>query len=175
VSETSVGDWCRRLVSETRVGDWCRIPVTQTGVGDLCRRVSEADVGAGFQPCARVPNRSADRSFAAAATSSRLRGAALVDNESISLRATAAVSLMARSNAASFAFEGALNPLSLRTNCSDAARISSSVAGGSKLKSVLMFRHIVSSPWVFDIVSRFERNFPAADLFDDGKRHIDPS
>ena len=37
-----------------------------------------------------------------------------------------------------------MNPLSLRTNCSDAARISSSVAGGSKLKSVLMFRHISS-------------------------------
>jgi hypothetical protein len=30
----------------------------------------------------------------------------------------------------------------LRTNCSDAARISSSVAAGSKLKRVLMFRHI---------------------------------
>ncbi len=32
-----------------------------------------------------------------------------------------------------------VKPLSLRTNCSDAARISASVAGGSKLKSVLMF------------------------------------
>src|SRR5580765_5178390 len=124
---------------------------------------------AGLQPCARVPNRSADRSFAAAATSSRLRGAALVDSESISRRATAAVSSIARSNAASFAFEGALNPLSLRTNCSDAARISSSVAGGSKLKRVLMFRHIVSSPWIFDVVSGLQGNLTAADLFDDGK------
>jgi len=37
-----------------------------------------------------------------------------------------------------------MKPLNLRTNCSDAARISSSVAGGSKLNSVLMLRHIAS-------------------------------
>jgi hypothetical protein len=49
---------------------------------------------------------------------------------------------VARSNAARFACEGALNPLSLRTNCKEAARISSSVAGGAKLKSVLMFLHL---------------------------------
>jgi hypothetical protein len=30
----------------------------------------------------------------------------------------------------------------LRTNCTDAARISSSVAGGSKLNNVRMFRHM---------------------------------
>ena len=41
-----------------------------------------------------------------------------------------------------FAFDGAVKPLSLRTNCNDAARTSSSVAGGSKLKSVLMFLHM---------------------------------
>src|SRR5262249_24373663 len=35
-----------------------------------------------------------------------------------------------------------LKPESLRTNCSAEARISSSVAGGSKLNSVLMLRHI---------------------------------
>src|SRR6476469_9568667 len=46
-------------------------------------------------------------------------------------------------NAASFARDGLLKPLIFRTNCSDAARISSSVTGGSKLKSVLMFRHIL--------------------------------
>jgi hypothetical protein len=37
---------------------------------------------------------------------------------------------------------GVLKPLIFRTNCSDAARISSPVAGGSKLYSVLMFLHI---------------------------------
>src|SRR6185312_11263798 len=40
--------------------------------------------------------------------------------------------------------EGALKPVSLRTNCRDAARISSSVAGGSKLNRVLMLRHMAA-------------------------------
>lgn len=48
----------------------------------------------------------------------------------------------AEENAASFAFEGVLKPLSFVTNCSDAAWISSSVTGGSKLNSVLMFLHM---------------------------------
>src|SRR4051812_20335181 len=50
--------------------------------------------------------------------------------------------------------EGAVKPLILRTNCSDAARISSSVAGGSKLNRVLMFRHMTSKGvcWRFPIV-----------------------
>jgi signal peptidase I len=45
-------------------------------------------------------------------------------------------------NAASFILEGAFKPLILRTNWSAEARISSSVAGGSKLKSVRMFLHM---------------------------------
>jgi hypothetical protein len=45
--------------------------------------------------------------------------------------------------AASLDLDGTLNPLSLRTNCNDASRISISVAGGSKLKRVLMLRHMV--------------------------------
>jgi len=48
-------------------------------------------------------------------------------------------------NAPSFALDGLLRPLIFLTNCSDAARISSSVTGGSKLKRVLIFRHILSS------------------------------
>ena len=47
----------------------------------------------------------------------------------------------ARKNAASFVMDGLVEPLTLRTNCSAAAWISSSVAGGSKLCSVLMLRH----------------------------------
>ncbi len=66
-------------------------------------------------------------------------------SEKISLCAEAATSATARSKAASLAFEGLLKPLSLRTNCSAAARISSSVAGGSKLKSVRMLRHMQGS------------------------------
>src|SRR2546425_3960827 len=49
-------------------------------------------------------------------------------------------------NTASLAFDGLRNPASFLTNWSDASRISSSVAGGSKLNKVLMFRHIASSP-----------------------------
>src|SRR5215470_12076988 len=52
------------------------------------------------------------------------------------------MSSTAAMNAASFAFDGLLKPLIFLTNCSDAARISSSVTGGSKLNSILMFRHI---------------------------------
>ena len=45
-------------------------------------------------------------------------------------------------NDASFAFEGLLNPLIFLTNWSAAARISSSVLGGAKLKRGLIFLHI---------------------------------
>src|SRR5206468_1558281 len=99
-----------------------------------------------------------DRARAAAATSSRFLGAAPVISESISRLALSATSSIARSNAASFALDGLLNPLSLRTNCSDAARISSSVAGGSKLNSVLMFRHI-QQPHATTKSRRHEENF----------------
>src|SRR5689334_5019876 len=49
---------------------------------------------------------------------------------------------MAVRNAASLTFDGLLKPLTFRTNCSEAARISSSVTGGSKLNRVLMFLHM---------------------------------
>jgi hypothetical protein len=58
------------------------------------------------------------------------------------LLAAAATSSTARSNAAWLAFEGLLKPLSFLTNCTEAARISASVAGGSKLNKVLMFLHM---------------------------------
>src|SRR5687767_10358781 len=73
---------------------------------------------------------------------SRLRGGAFVFSDAMSRFAASVTSSTARLNAASFALEGRVAPLSLRTNCSADARISSSVAGGSKLASVLMFRHI---------------------------------
>ena len=44
--------------------------------------------------------------------------------------------------AGSLLFEGLLKPLIFLTNWSEAARIYSLVTGGSKLKSVLIFRHI---------------------------------
>lgn len=57
-----------------------------------------------------------------------------------------ATSSTASWNAASFAREGRLNPLIFRTNCREAARISSSVTGGSKLNRTLMFRHTFLLP-----------------------------
>src|ERR1700722_13686824 len=90
-----------------------------------------------------APNLTSDFALARAASISRSRGSAVVTRDSIKARAAAATSCTARSNAARLALEGLLNPLSLRTNCSEDALISSSVAGGSKLKSVLMLRHMV--------------------------------
>ena len=72
----------------------------------------------------------------------RKLGGAVVVKERMRRSATAVTSSTARLNASSLAFDGRLDPLSLRTNCSADARISSSVAGGSKLASVLMLRHM---------------------------------
>lgn len=87
-------------------------------------------------------NRNRDRSRAFSASVCRSRGLAWVDSDFINTRAAAATSSTAWVNAASLTFDGVLKPLNLRTNCNDAARISCSVAGGSKLNSVLMFLHM---------------------------------
>lgn len=52
------------------------------------------------------------------------------------------MSSTAAEKAGSLAFEGLVEPLILRTNWREAARISASVTGGSKLKRGLMLRHI---------------------------------
>jgi hypothetical protein len=95
---------------------------------------------------ARGPNRAADLARARAASASRSRGSAAVTRASTRTRAVAATSSTARSKAALLALDGVLKPLSFLTNWSDAARISSSDAGGWKLNSVLMFLHISWSP-----------------------------
>jgi hypothetical protein len=100
----------------------------------------------GTRNYARVPNRAADLARARAASTSRSRGSAAVTRASTRTRAVAATSSTARSKAALLALDGVLNPLSFLTNWSDAARISSSDAGGWKLNSVLMFLHISWSP-----------------------------
>src|SRR5215469_7214408 len=87
-------------------------------------------------------NRCAARAFAFAASSSRFLGGALVSSVCNSRAEISATSSIAFRNAGSFALEGFVNPLILRTNWSDAARISSWVTGGSKLNKVLMFRHM---------------------------------
>src|SRR6266436_9922093 len=88
------------------------------------------------------PNRSLDRSFAFSASISRSRAGAWVCSEVSRRRAEAVTSATARSNALALAWDGLLKPDSFLTNCSAEAWISSSVAGGSKLNSVLMLRHI---------------------------------
>src|SRR6266849_4188487 len=96
----------------------------------------------------QVPKRAAARAFALAASSSRFFGGALVSSERRSRPEMAATSSMAAWKAASLALDGLLKPVIFRTNCSEAARTSSGVTGGSKLKSVLIFRHMVwGPPW----------------------------
>lgn len=92
---------------------------------------------------AYVPNLSAARARALAASSSRFFGGALVSSDASNRKQTLAISAMAASKAASFAFEGLLKPVIFLTNCNEAALTSSRVTGGSKLKSVLMFLHIL--------------------------------
>ncbi len=99
---------------------------------------SLGDVGSSLY----VPNLTAARAFAFAASSSRFFGGAFVSSDISNCFEIAATSSIAFSNAASFAFDGLVNPLIFRTNCNEAARISSSVTGGSKLNRFLMFLHI---------------------------------
>jgi hypothetical protein len=66
----------------------------------------------------------------------------LVSRERRRLAEMAATSSTAWRKAASFVFDGLLKPLIFRTYWSEADRISSGVTGGSKLKSILMFRHM---------------------------------
>lgn len=91
------------------------------------------------------PYRSAARAFALAASSSRSLGGAFVSSERNSLAETSATPSTAAKKAASFSFDGFVKPLIFLTNCSEAARTSSSVTGGSKLKRGRIFLHIISS------------------------------
>ena len=93
-----------------------------------------------------APNRWTARALALAVSSSRFFGGALVSSELRRRAEMAATSSTAARNKASLAFDGLLKPVILRTNCSEAARTSSGVTGGSKLKSVLIFLHMPASP-----------------------------
>src|SRR5271157_1010593 len=110
----------------------------------------------------QAPNLSAARIFALAASSSRFFGGALVSSDRSNRVETPATSSTAARNTASLVFDGLVKPLIFLTNWSDAARTSSGVTGGSKLKSVLIFLHISLVcnksyiPFVYDIVGRVE-------------------
>src|SRR2546426_9576291 len=99
-----------------------------------------------MRPFQELPNHTEPRAGALAASVSLFPGPASVTSESNRFRAAAVISVTARSNAASLARDGFVKPESFLTNWSEASRISSSVAGGSKLNSVLMFRHMTFSP-----------------------------
>src|SRR5260370_3885427 len=90
----------------------------------------------------QAPNLSAARAFALAASSSRFFGGALVSSEWRRRAEIAATSSTAARNEASLALDGLLKPVIFLTNCSEAARTSSALTGGSKLKRVLIFLHI---------------------------------
>jgi hypothetical protein len=72
---------------------------------------------------------------------SRFLEGALVTSELSSFEDAIATSATAQLKAFSFTAEGLANPLIFLTNCRAAACISSSVAGGLKLYSTLMFLH----------------------------------
>lgn len=66
----------------------------------------------------------------------------MVTSEPRSTEDTRTISSTALSKGSRFAADGVWKPLIFRTNCNAAERTSSSVAGGSKLYSVLMFLHM---------------------------------
>ena len=112
----------------------------------VCALLSAVDAqhipsDAGFQ----LAKRSAARALAFAASSSRFLGGAVVSSERRRRLEMAAISSMAAWKACSFALEGLLKPVIFLTNWSEAARTSSSVTGGSKLKRVLIFLHMAIS------------------------------
>ena len=86
-----------------------------------------------YSLCPEVPNRIAERDLAFAASATRSFGGAVVVSAASKDRAASATSSTARSNATRLASDGVLAPLTFRTNCNEAARISSSLARGDKL------------------------------------------
>ena len=106
----------------------------------LQRRINFAELPAGRYSY-DVGNLWEARNRLLAASFARFLGGAFVSSAFKRFPETAAISSTAARNAASLAFEGLLKPLTFLTNCRAAARISSSVTGGSKLKRVLMFLH----------------------------------
>jgi len=131
------------LVSELATQDnWvnfgCSHPYSSGSV--LFRQMGSA-LGTQELSRAQEPNLSAARAFALAASSSRFLGGALVSRAPRKLVEIPVIASTAAWKAASFAFDGLLNPLIFLTNWSAAARISSFVTGGSKLNRVLIFLH----------------------------------
>src|SRR5207249_2829662 len=143
-------DQCRKTSIPLNLNRWME-PCGEVGI---CECYNTAACWAGDQRCVPsqatqiyyVPNLSAARALALAASSSRFLGAALVSSELNRRTAQLVISSTAASNCASLAFDGFVNPLIFRTNCSEAARASASVTGGSKLNRVFILRHMAANP-----------------------------
>ena len=122
------------MTLEARTGQW-RLPFEHLEIDFEC-----------LHKRSQAGNLCAYRARALAASSSRFFGGASVSSASNKFLDAAATASTAARNAASLAFDGLLKPLTFLTNCNDAARISASVTGGSKLNSGLMFLHIGVTP-----------------------------
>src|SRR5690606_4460006 len=105
-------------------------------------RAAPSGMPPGWCALGQALKRWSERARALAASTSRSFGGAVVWRWFRSQAETRATSSTAASKTASLTFDGLVKPLILRTYCSAAARISSSVAGGSKLKSGRMFLHM---------------------------------
>src|SRR4029079_6184349 len=96
----------------------------------------------GDAPQPARPYRSAVRARALAASTSRSLGGAVVTSAPSRWAVAWATSSTARSKASWFAADGLVVPLTLRTYCRAAARISSVVAGGAEVFMGRVLRHI---------------------------------
>lgn len=76
-----------------------------------------------------------------------------------------ATSSTAARNRVSFALDGLVKPQIFLTNWREAARISSSVAGGSKLKRVLIFLHIAHAPINLTVLPQAYCEFSRSNLW----------
>ena len=92
-----------------------------------------------------APNRLVARTLAFSASTSRFFGGVLVTRLSTRVRVVTAISSIANRKASALAFDGSLAPLTFLTYWRAAASTSLSVAGGSKLWRVLMFRQMGAS------------------------------
>src|SRR5581483_6393655 len=148
---TSAGRACATGCASPARRCACTSTSTSTGSGRRSTRRSTPARASMWSPrsaaarLATFPKRFSAAARLRAASTSRSRGAAAVTRSSSRCWVRWAIPSTARSNAASFAFDGLFIPLTLRTYWSAAARTSSSVAAGSKLWSTRMFRHMPPS------------------------------
>jgi hypothetical protein len=125
--------------------DWPPLTSSKGISASVCQRKRKKESGFSRGGTGPAQPLAAARAFAFAASSSRFFGGALVSSERRRPVEIPAMASTAARNEASLVFDGLLNPLIFLTNWSEAARISSALTGGSKLKRVLIFLHIAET------------------------------